>query len=235
MTHPSERSATLAKRATVDLDRAVVNGASKKRAKRHRDINKRNSVQSNTQNNNSSAQSQPQVQSQPESTGYIIDNQFFKQGGILKASGGLELNPSVVVAERQPNARFYLPTSKPALPALPERKLYLEPKSSKFAEYNAVNNKESDEVKNAREYISKLVDSDDYKKLSLTNPEIARTILSTQIEGVLANTKDENVRNQISKELESFRQTSLFKKGGIIKAKDGVSDQLGQHPSDRGK
>jgi hypothetical protein len=148
------------------------------------------------------------------------------KGGILKASGGLELNPAIVTPERskKPSTRFSSLTTNPSLPALLERKLYLEPKSSDFVEYKVINDKESGEVKNAREYISKLVNSDDYKKLSLTNPEIARTILSTQIESVLANTKDENVRNQISKELESFRQTSLFKKGGIIKAKTGIPE-----------
>jgi hypothetical protein len=199
----------LAKRSAEDFTRAVDDGASKKRAERHLEIN-------NTSKN--------------------------AKGGIIKANQGIpmkeingelhdDIEPAIIIAEpksttpiSKPSARFYLLTTKPSLPILPERKPYLEPKSSKFAEYKAVNNKEPDEVKNAREYISKLIDSDDYKKLSLTNPEIARTILSTQIESVLANTKDENVRNQISKELESFRQTSLFKKGGVLKAKGGLSD-----------
>lgn len=172
----------------------------------------------------------------------VLDGAKFKQGGIIKANQGIpmkeingelhdDIEPAIIIAEpksttpiSKPSARFYLLTTKPSLPILPERKPYLEPKSSDFAEYKAINNREPDEVKNAREYISKLVDSDDYKKLSLTNPEIARTILSTQIESVLANTKNENVRNQISKELESFRQTSLFKEGGIIKAQDGVNE-----------
>lgn len=193
LTNPQKRAKALTERSAEDFTRAVDNGASKKRAERHLEINN------------------------------ALKN---AKGGILKASDGLELNPAVVVAERpkNPSTRFYSLTTKPSLPALSERKLYLEPKSSDFAEYKAINNKEPDEVKNAREYISKLVDSEDYKKLSLTNPEIARTILSTQIESVLANTKDENVRNQISKELESFRQTSLFKKGGVLKAKGGLSD-----------
>ncbi len=174
----------------------------------------------------------------------VLDGAKFRQGGVIKAGQGIpmkeingelhdDIEPAIVIAEpksitpvSKPSARFYSLTTKPSLPVLSERKLYLEPKSSDFAEYKVINSNEPDEVKNAKEYISKLVDSEDYKKLSLTNPEIARTILSTQIESVLANTKDENVRNQISKELESFKQTSLFKKGGVLKAKDGLSDEI---------
>ena len=159
-----------------------------------------------------------------------------KKGGILKGKEGTEmyyepeLEPAIVIAERtpkiiqkpSPSARFYSLYTKPSISKLPERKSYLDSKSSKFAVYKAMNTEEPEVVTNAREQISKLVDSEEYQRISLSNPDIANTILNTQIDNILAGVNDETIREKLSTELDSFRQHETFKSGGILKGEEGI-------------
>lgn len=146
----------------------------------------------------------------------------FKHGGTLKYNDGGELDAAVITAERSPKMSFtpvQIDWGK-INSGVEKINPYQKKKSNGFVQYSSYLNQEESAIDKAKTSLDELVNSDEFKKIRITNPELAKLMFDRAVENIAFNSNDDAFKSQLQTEANSYRRS--FKTGGVLKAAGGM-------------
>lgn len=141
---------------------------------------------------------------------------------VIKHTNGGELDAAIITAERSPKMSFtpvQIDWGK-INSGIEKINPYQKKKSNGFVQYSSYLNQEESAIDKAKTSLDELVNSDEFKKIRITNPELAKLMFDRAVENIAFNSNDDAFKSQLQTEANSYRRS--FKTGGVLKAAGGM-------------